>query len=280
MTKKNVIRRGICPVVAVVLLTLTVLALGFLNYTGILRFPEYDTVAPAMPELQHPAVLVLSKTNGFIHREAIPAGTTMLTELAEKNGWNLYQTDNAATHNSEGLLRFDVVIWNNTSGDILTDEQRQAFKSWLLSGGRWLGIRAAGGDPFYAWDWYRDTLIGAQFIGHTMSPQLHPFTGWLAGGRGRLYGQGGDAPTLRGNQTLVFHHSKQMADFMEPGPGAGVLKTPDDVQVMPIVSPGPGADFSYGRMPQIDLTGISTIEVRAEAVSSIFEGRYPATAFG
>jgi uncharacterized protein len=158
--------------VAVVLLALTGFALGFLNYTGILRFPEYDTVAPAIPDLQHPAVLVLSKTNGFIHREAIPAATTMLTELAEKNGWNLYQTNNAATHNSEDLVRFDVVVWNNTSGDILTDEQRQAFKSWLLLGGQWLGIHAAGGDPFYAWDWYRDTLIGAQFIGHTMSPQF------------------------------------------------------------------------------------------------------------
>lgn len=154
------------------LLTLFVLALAYLNYTGILRSPEYDTVAPVIPDLQHPAVLVLSKTNGFIHREALPAATAMLAELAEKNGWHIYQTENAATHNAKDLARFDVVVWNNTSGDILTDEQRESFKSWLLAGGKWLGLHAAGGDISYDWSWFPDTLIGAQFIGHTMSPHL------------------------------------------------------------------------------------------------------------
>lgn len=156
----------------VLLIVLVGLAIGYLNYTGILRSPEYDTVAPVIPELKHPAVLVLSKTNGFIHREALPAATEMLNELADKNGWHLYQTENAATHNTRDLARFDVVVWNNTSGDILTSEQRQAFKNWLLSGGQWLGLHAAGGDISYDWNWFPETLIGAQFTGHTLSPQL------------------------------------------------------------------------------------------------------------
>jgi hypothetical protein len=161
------------------LLALLVLALAgsaYLYYQlrshGLFREPSYDTVAPVIPELPYPAVLVLHKTNGFIHKEGLPAATRMLDELAAQNGWHLYQTDNAATHNPGDLQRFDLVIWNNTSGDVLTPEQRTAFRGWLEAGGKWLGLHAAGGDREYAWDWYRDSLLGAQFIGHTMSPQF------------------------------------------------------------------------------------------------------------
>ena len=143
-----------------------------LRSNGLLRSPQYDTVAPIIPDLQHPAVLVLSKTNGFIHKEGLPAAGAMLAELATANGWHIYQTENAATHNAADLARFDVVVWNNTSGDILTPSQRADFKAWLTAGGQWLGLHAAGGDFEYDWGWYMETLLGAQFIGHTMSPQF------------------------------------------------------------------------------------------------------------
>jgi type 1 glutamine amidotransferase len=54
----------------------------------------------------------------------------------------------------------------------LTTEQRAAFKEWLEQGGGWVGLHASGGDFSYKWDWYVNTLIGAQFVGHTMSPQF------------------------------------------------------------------------------------------------------------
>lgn len=158
--------------VLLVILLAAGLAVYNLRSSGILRAPQYDTVGPVIPELEHPAVLVLSKTNGFIHKEGLPAAGAMLTELASVNGWHIYQTENAASHNADDLARFDVVVWNNTSGDILTSSQRADFKAWLLSGGQWLGLHAAGGDFEYNWSWYVDTLLGAQFIGHTMSPQF------------------------------------------------------------------------------------------------------------
>jgi hypothetical protein len=43
----------------------------------------------------------------------------------------IYQSDNAASHNAKDLARFDAIVWNNTSGDILTSEQRKAFKAWI-----------------------------------------------------------------------------------------------------------------------------------------------------
>ena len=154
-----------------------VLAGGLLTYynlksMGIIPREDYDSIAPNIPHFERPAILVLNKTNGFIHVDALPAGDAMLSRIAQHNGWDIYITDNAASHNAADLTKFTAVVWNNVSGDVLTAEQRQDFRTWLEQGGGWVGLHAAGGDPRYKWDWYVDTLIGAQFVGHTMDPQF------------------------------------------------------------------------------------------------------------
>jgi type 1 glutamine amidotransferase len=162
-----------------ILLTLLVLVLvlgGFgyykLKSIGIIPSHDYDTVAPVLPAFKKPAVLIFTKTNGFIHKEAIPVAKTVLAELAQAQGWEPYLTDNAAVHSPALLKQFDFIIWNNVSGDVLTEDQRAALKGWLEAGGGWLGVHASGGDFSYEWNWYVDTLIGAQFMGHTMKPQF------------------------------------------------------------------------------------------------------------
>jgi type 1 glutamine amidotransferase len=74
--------------------------------------------------------------------------------------------------NPADLRKFDAVIWNNVSGDVLTLGQRQAFEQYIRGGGGFLGIHGSAGDFIYFWDWYPDTLIGARFLGHPMAPQF------------------------------------------------------------------------------------------------------------
>lgn len=138
---------------------------------GFLRDPVYDQVPPEIGTLKHPAVLVVSKTNSFIHKEAIPAAESLIKKLGEENGWSVYITENGAVHNDQDLARFDTVIWNNVTGDILTESQKDAFKRYLKRGGGWIGLHGAG-DNSHSWPWYVDTLIGATFIGHPMDPQF------------------------------------------------------------------------------------------------------------
>ena len=156
------------------LLVVVLVVAGYfvLRSAGIISRADYDHDAPALPNFEKPAVLVLSKANGFVHVDALPAGEQMLRDLAADRGWDIYATDNAATHNAADLAKFAVVVWNNVSGDVLTAEQRKALKAWIESGGAWVGIHASGGDLSYQWDWYVDTLIGAQFAGHTSDPQF------------------------------------------------------------------------------------------------------------
>lgn len=158
--------------VAILLLLLVLAAYLALKSQGIIPRADYDHEAPTLPEFTKPAILVLSKANGFVHVDALPAGEKMLIDIARDNGWQVYTTDNAATHNAADLAKFNVVVWNNVSGDVLTPDQRSAMKNWIERGGAWVGIHASGGDLYYKWDWYVDTLIGAQFAGHTQSPQF------------------------------------------------------------------------------------------------------------
>ena len=138
-------------------------------------FPSdhHDEVAPELPaRLGRPALLVFSKTNGFRHGEAIPAGIEMIERIADRRGWSVFFTENGAVHDEDLLARFEVAVWHNVSGNVLSDDQRAALRGFLGAGGGFVGIHGTGGDPSYDWQWYVDELIGAQFIGHPMNPQF------------------------------------------------------------------------------------------------------------
>src|SRR3954447_4255097 len=142
------------------------------------HFPEpvFDQTPPALPAgLKPGGILIYSKTNGFRDTPAIQASNTTLSAIAQRRGWPFFQTENGAVMNPQQLSKFKLVIWNNTSGDTLTAQQRAAFRAWVENGGSFMGIHGAGGDPTSAaspmfaaprsaaaWNWYVDTLLGAQ----------------------------------------------------------------------------------------------------------------------
>ena len=133
----------------------------------------YETTPPQLPEqLSRPAILVFSKTNGFREDDAVRAANAALAAVARGRGWSAFFTENGAVFNAADLDHFAATVWNNTSGDVLTPQQKQAFHSYIENGGGFVGIHGAGGDPRYEWRWYVETLIGAQFKGHPLNPQF------------------------------------------------------------------------------------------------------------
>lgn len=115
-------------------------------------------------EVEEPIkLLVYSRTTGFRHG-SIPAGNQMLKNLAQQQQWEVDVTEDPNHFND--LSDVDVVIFNNTTGDILNDQQEVLFKQWLENGGAFLGIHSAV-DTENDWDWYHDQVLGgARFIGH------------------------------------------------------------------------------------------------------------------
>jgi type 1 glutamine amidotransferase len=150
---------------------------------------HYETDPPKLPALNQPAILIFSKTNGFREDASIKAANAALEKMVKDKGWSSYTTENAAVFNAAQLAKFKAVVWNSVSGDVLTADQRAAFKAWLEQGGGFVGLHGSGGDPSYKWDWYVNDLIGAQFIGHTLSPQFQ---------QGRLVIEDSNHPATKG----------------------------------------------------------------------------------
>lgn len=135
------------------------------------RCARYDNEAPALSLGQEEKqLLVFDKVNGFDHDKAVGAATDAIKTIAKEKNWGVTVTDKAGVFTAETLSKFDAVIWNNVSGDVLTLSQRQAFKEYIQQGGSFLGIHGTGGDFIYLWDWFVESLLAAQFIGHTMAP--------------------------------------------------------------------------------------------------------------
>lgn len=167
-------------VVGLLLLLLATLAVVGIGAGNLVRFAgfnqKYETDPPSLPALKEPAVLIFSKTNGYRDDPQIKAANAALEEIARKMGWSSYVTENAAVFNPQQLSRFKTVVWSSVSGDVLTPEQRAAFRSWLENGGGYVALHGSGGDFSYKWRWYVDKVIGTQFIGHTIDPQIQQGT--------------------------------------------------------------------------------------------------------
>jgi type 1 glutamine amidotransferase len=141
--------------------------------SAVARCARYDETPPTLPDkIDHPAILVFSKSNGFRDNPSVDGASAALKAMAERRHWNLVFEDNAAVFNAKDLKHFDAVIWNNVSGDMLTIPQRKDFKAYVENGGGFAAFHGSGGDPYVDWDWYADTLIGARFLSHPMSPQF------------------------------------------------------------------------------------------------------------
>jgi cytochrome c len=120
------------------------------------------------------SVLVFSKTTGFRH-DSIPQGITALETLGAEHGFAVDRTEDAARFNDAVLARYKVVVFLNTTGDVLDTGEKAAFERYIRSGGGFVGIHSAS-DTEYGWPWY-GRLVGAWFASH---PQIQRATVHIA----------------------------------------------------------------------------------------------------
>ena len=108
-------------------------------------------------------VLLFTKTDGF-HHESINEGVTAVKKLAERNTFNVDWHENAAIFNDKGLEKYQVVIFLNTTGNILDSAQQAAFERFIKAGKGFVGIHSAS-DTEYDWAWYTK-MVGMMFKIH------------------------------------------------------------------------------------------------------------------
>jgi hypothetical protein len=249
MAKRQSVLWKILRIVLVLALVVIGLSLAAIWQIGAwnLVFPnhQHDAVAPVIPsDIEAPAILVFTKTNGFRHKEGIAGGLKALQSITRDEQWGMFHTENGAVFNTEDLARFDVVVFLNASGDMLSDQQELEFQSWLEAGGGWLGIHAAGDDSHRGWQWYRDNLIGATFTAHIMGPQFQRATVVLENQK---------HPALQGIPDIWQHEEEWYSWEKSPrAEGFNILATLDEDSYTPMVKfLGQERDLRMGDHPVV-----------------------------
>ena len=115
------------------------------------------------PNIQNDKVLIFTKTTEYRH-ESIEIGVKTIAELGKQNGFEISHSEDANLFIEENLNQYKLVIFLNTTGDILNDAQQKSFERFLRNGGNFMGIHSAA-DTEYEWPWY-GKLVGAYFLNH------------------------------------------------------------------------------------------------------------------
>jgi type 1 glutamine amidotransferase len=133
-----------------------------------LLLPAFILVLAVLPLLRiqakpKPRLLVFTKTAGF-HHDCIPAGKLAMVKLGEENGFEVDTTENASVFNNNDLKKYAAILFLNTTGNVLNEEEQTAMETYIHNGGGFMGIHAAT-DTEYDWPWY-NKLVGAWFTSH------------------------------------------------------------------------------------------------------------------
>ena len=106
---------------------------------------------------------LFTKTDGW-HHESIREGVTAIENLGKKNHFNVDWNEREELFTDESLEKYDVIIFLNTTLNILNEDQQKAMENFIRSGKGYVGIHAAA-DTEYDWPWYRK-LVGRMFVVH------------------------------------------------------------------------------------------------------------------
>lgn len=114
------------------------------------------------------SALVFSKTLLYRHA-SITNGIAAIKVLGEKHHFQVDATEDSSWFTRANLAKYKVVVFLSTSGDILNEEQKSAFKEFVEQGGGLAAVHAAvAGDLATEgnWPWYGQALC-AQFTNHS-----------------------------------------------------------------------------------------------------------------
>ena len=140
--------------------------------TGVVVMLAGSATAPSPAEsaADQPAfaVLVFSKTAKFRH-DSIPTGIAAIQALGKQNGFRVDATEDSAAFGAAALAQYRVVLFLNTTGDVLDANQQAAFEGFMRNGGGFVGVHSAT-DTEYDWPWY-GRLVGTYFRNH---PAIQP----------------------------------------------------------------------------------------------------------
>jgi len=107
--------------------------------------------------------LLVTTTNGW-HHESLHSGVLAIQQLGIKNHFDVVLLESSGAITDKNLEQFKVVIFLNTTGDILDSAKQKVMERFIQSGKGFVGIHSAS-DTEYDWEWY-NRLVGRMFHIH------------------------------------------------------------------------------------------------------------------
>lgn len=140
----------------------------FANGEAVTTTGRYFSFVPS------PSILIFSETRDWRHEEGIVGANLAIMKAAKQMGHGYFTTEHSGVFNDKDLERFDVIVFNNMSGDTLAPQEQAAFARWHAKGNGTVLIHGAGDSTYMNWDFYENELLGAVFVSHIMAPQFQP----------------------------------------------------------------------------------------------------------
>jgi type 1 glutamine amidotransferase len=137
----------------------------FFKAALLITFLLMGATLPVIAQKQFKALLVTT-TRGW-HHESIHAGVLAIQQLGVKHHFQVDLLEDNNGFNDRTLANYQVVIFLNTTGDILNEQEQKSMEKFIQSGKGFMGIHSAS-DTEYDWAWYTK-LVGRMFKIH---PQI------------------------------------------------------------------------------------------------------------
>ena len=109
-------------------------------------------------------IIVFSRTADYRH-DSIPDGIRAVRALGAEHGFTVTATEDSGVFTAEHLARVAVVMFLNTSGEVLDEAQQRAFEAYVGSGGGFVGVHAAA-TTGHSWPFYGQLIGAAYFTDH------------------------------------------------------------------------------------------------------------------
>ena len=107
--------------------------------------------------------LLVTTTKGW-HHESLHYGVLAIKDLGVRNYFDVVLLENPNGFTDKYLEQFQVIIFLNTTGDVLDSAQQKVMEHFIQSGKGYVGIHSAS-DTEYDWEWY-NKLVGRMFYIH------------------------------------------------------------------------------------------------------------------
>ncbi|MBD3322462.1 MAG: hypothetical protein GF350_15275 [Chitinivibrionales bacterium] len=110
-------------------------------------------------------VLVFTEMGGFKHMST-EEGAAMVQRLGEQHGFEVEVTNNSSGYFTDRILpRYNVVVWNNNTNEVLSPDEKEAYKAWIANGGGHVGWHGTAAN-YLLWEWFAK-LVGGCMKNHT-----------------------------------------------------------------------------------------------------------------